>query len=323
MQPVAINGGKERGMKIELNKHDRICCLGASIFQNGQWIAEVFEYFKEHFPELEIGFYNCGIAGTTSWHALSKDRLYADCLHLAPKYVVFGFGMNDIGRHLYVSDDAKMLIQRQERIDQFKDAMTELLEACKQAGAVPILCSVTPYDEYNEPDAETTVGLDKGSEKLANEIEKMAAENNLLFIDMRKILMKYMDRKPIGRDRVHPNKLGQHLMAECFLCAIGAKEQEEPDKVIELQGKSEARFQTEQKLRRIMFVERQLMGWQNKDEVYTLAERKDLVRQRLEKEEAEWIKGLLRDYLDSGDFKEELRGELVRQTIQMYVPSAK
>ena len=35
----------------------------------------------------------------------------------------------------------------------------------------------------------------------------------------------------------------------------------------------------------------------------------------------EWIKGSLREYLNMGDFKEELRGELVRQTIETYVPS--
>ena len=46
-------------MKLDLAKYDRICFLGDSITQNGQWIAEVFEYFKEYMPELKIGLYNC------------------------------------------------------------------------------------------------------------------------------------------------------------------------------------------------------------------------------------------------------------------------
>lgn len=306
-------------MKLELNKHDRICFLGDSITQNGQWIAEVFEYFKKHYSELEIGFYNSGIAGTSASQAHLKNRMHCDCLHLFPKYTVIMFGMNDIGRELYLREDAENLMQRKERIEQYLDALNKILKTCKKAGTIPILCSPTPYDEYNEPDEGTGSGLDTALELCTHEVEKISRENNLLFVDMHKALLEYIDKKPIGADRVHPNMYGHHLMAECFLCAIGAKMKSEPDKVIEIRGRSKERFQTEQKLRHIVFLERHFMGWQHREDTYTLAERKEFVRQRLGCEKTEWIKELLEEYIEIADFQEDLRGKLIKQTLEMYL----
>lgn len=47
-------------MKLKLDKNDRICFLGDSITADGIWVAEIIEYFIKHYPELKIGFYNCG-----------------------------------------------------------------------------------------------------------------------------------------------------------------------------------------------------------------------------------------------------------------------
>ena len=115
-------------MKLELNKHDRICFLGDSITQNGQWIAEICEYFKEHLPELEIGFYNCGVAGTSAWTALLKNRIYCDCLYLFPKYTVIMFGMNDIGRFLYGKEDEESQNARIRRIKLYEKSMREIIQ---------------------------------------------------------------------------------------------------------------------------------------------------------------------------------------------------
>lgn len=304
-------------MKLQLEPYDRICFLGDSITQNGQWIAEIFEYFKENLPELKIGLYNCGIAGTSAWSIHQKNRIFCDCLNLFPKYTVVMFGMNDIGRHLYDgSMDEEMLKLRQDRMNLFKKSLEEIVQFCKQAGSTPILCSPTLYDEYTEP--QDSVGLDRALEQCTAIVEKICKENDLLFVNMRNVLMQHMNQKPIGLDRVHPNAFGQHLLAECFLYSVGLKNAMEPDKVIVLKGESEARYEVEQMLRKVVFVERNLMGWQNMEEDIPVAKRKELVKKRLENEETERFAVVLKQYLELSDFKEKLRGEVVKKTIEMY-----
>ena len=50
-------------MRLQLEKHDRICFLGDSITAAGLWMKEVAQWFLDNKSELEIGLYNCGISG--------------------------------------------------------------------------------------------------------------------------------------------------------------------------------------------------------------------------------------------------------------------
>jgi hypothetical protein len=149
-------------------------------------------------------------------------------------------------------------------------------------------------------------------------VQRLAEEEQLLYIDMHSALMKYMDQRPISPDRVHPSKFGYHVMAENFLCGIGAKSVMEPDKEVVLQEKNQVRYDAEMLLRRIVCVERDLMGWHHLPEDLTLKERKDQVRKRLETEQGEGARVALQLYLEYADFKEKLRGDVVRKTVKMY-----
>jgi lysophospholipase L1-like esterase len=292
--------------------------LGDSITHNGQWIAEVFEYFRENFRELEIGLYNCGVAGTSAWTALLKDRLYCDCLNLFPKYTVIMFGMNDIGRFLFGKEDEESRNARIRRMKLFEKSMRTIIAECKAAGTIPILCSPTPYDEYNDSTPEFCIGIEHALMKCTEIVQSLAYEEQLLYIDMHAALMEYMDQRPIGQDRVHPSKFGHHLMAENFLCGIGAKNVMEPEKEVVLHEKNQVRYEAEQLLRRIVWVERDLMGWHHLEEDLTLEERKEQARKRLETEKGEGACAALQLYLENADFKEKLRGDVVRKTVEMY-----
>ena len=305
-------------MKLELKKRDRICFLGDSITHNGRWIAEVFEYFIEHMPELEVGFYNCGVAGTSAWNAVLKDRLYCDCLHLFPKYTGIMFGMNDIGRFLFGKEDEESRNARIRRIHLFEKSMRNLILECKGAGSIPILCSPTPFDEYNDPTMEWSIGIDRALMECTEIVKRLAEEEQLLYIDMRSVLMEYIAQRPISPDRVHPSEFGHHLMAENFLCAIGAKGNVEAEKEVILQEKNQARYDAEQLLRKVVCVERDLMGWHHLPEDLSLEERKVQVRKRLETEKGEGARTNLNLYLEYADFKEKLRGDVVRKTLAIY-----
>lgn len=308
-------------MKIELSKLDRICFLGDSITADGRWIAEIFEYFAKNYPEKEIEFYNCGISATCGCDADLKNRLFVDCFNHFPKYVVIMFGMNDIGRSLYSPDceepDKEAL--KKERIEKLFAGVSDAIEKCKRIGATPILCSPTPYDEYNDCE-EPNLCCDSGLLAVADRLSALAEKLGLIYIDMHSPLIKFMDKKPIGPDRVHPNDFGHHLMAERFLCAIGAKECEEPDTTFEWSGTNKARFDAEQKIRNLFFLERAYLGWQHAPSM-PVAQRIELVKEK-EVEMLQsgngWFSDLTSWYIRDVDHVDEIRGEILRLTKEMY-----
>lgn len=305
-------------MKLELNKKDRVCFLGDSITADGRWVGEVIEHFlKEHF-DLEIRFFNCGISGSKGCEANIKDRLYSDCFNYFPKYTVVMFGMNDIFPWLYFSgtpDENKVEV-REARLAMYENTLEDIIRLCEENGSIPIICSPTPYDEYNNQ---------KNDNWTANTplfvcrdvAEKVSEKHGLIFVDMHKTLMEYMDSEPVGEDRIHPNDFGHHLMAETFLKAIGEKAEIEPDKKVQWSEKNLLRYETEKIIRRIMYVERDGMLWQYEPDK-PLDERKRLMRERMEKESGEWIETTGKLYLDNIDYLDVLRGKIVRLTAEMY-----
>ncbi len=309
-------------MKIELAEWDRICFLGDSITADGRWIAEIFDYFAKNYPEKEIEFYNCGIAGSCGCDADLKNRLFVDCFRHFPKYVVIMFGMNDIGRSLYAPDcqepDKESL--KKERIEKLFAGILDAIEKCKAVGATPILCSTTPYDEYNDYE-EPNLCCDSGLLAVADRLSVLAKKQNLLYIDMHSPLMKFMDKKPIGPDRVHPNDFGHHLIAEHFLYEIGAKLCEEPDTTAEWSETNRARFDAEQKIRNIYFLERAYLGWQHAPSV-SIKERILLLDKKVQ-EVADtpgmgWVADCAGRYAEDISYMDEIRGEILRLTKAMY-----
>lgn len=305
-------------MKINLEKHDRISFFGDSITAHGMWIREVAEYFSKNYPELEIGIYNSGIAGSRASGANLKDRMFCDCLQMFPKYVVVMFGMNDVEYGLHGSQDPDEIARMKASIAKYPDSLKNIINICKSAGATPIICSPTPYDEYNDGPNPTKPGIDEDLQGFAVVAKSIAEENGLLFVDMRDAIFGHIDEKPVREDRVHPNEYGHHLMAERFLTAIGAKETEEPEKVVEISEKNQKRFETEQILRKLMFVERDGMLWQFENYNRPLEERKELLAKTTAELDNEFWHLMNDNYKANADFKDELRGELVKLTLDMY-----
>ena len=305
-------------MKLKLEKGDRISFFGCSVTSHGIWIREVVEHFLQKYPELEIGFYNFGISGSKGGCYNLKNRMYCDCLNVFPKYVVVMFGGNDVEMSLHGSENPEDIKKMRESHARYPEALREIIQRCRAIGATPILCSPPPYDEYNDSPTEIKPGTDKDLEKLSGIAKDIAEENGLIFVDMRNAVLAHIDEKPITPDRVHPNEYGYHLMAERFLLAIGEREVEQPDKIVEISEKNMKRYEVEQILRNIMFVERDGMGWQYEDFDRPLEERKKLLTEFNQTQDSEYWDMMERDYLKYADFKDELRGELIKRTLDMY-----
>lgn len=298
-------------MLLNLNHRDRICFLGDSITANGQWIAEITEHFLNNYYDLKIGLYNCGIAGSKSREANLKDRLFCDCLNYFPKYTVVMFGMNDIGMHLYNISGNEA--ERQDCLVKYEQGLETIISLCQKFGSTPIICSPTPYDEYTVSDTENYFA-DKGIKACRSIAEKIAEKHKLFFIDMYSEFIKYMPLLPVSEDRVHPNELGQHIMAEIFLNKIGEKVEIEPDKPCVLSEKNKLRYDIEKKLRLLMFVERDGMLWQQSPSK-PIEERKMLAKEHTAEG---FFAEALKVYLENIDFLDEIRGDIVKKTIEMY-----
>lgn len=304
-------------MKINLKKQNRICFLGDSITAHGIWISEVIEYFLQNYKDLEIEFFNCGISGSQGRLVSIKDRLYCDFLNYFPNYAVIMFGTNDVGPYLYNSKDEtqERIIQREKRIYEYKDSMESLIELCIKRNITPIICTPTPYDEYN--DKNNCWNVDVAFERLSNLTKDIAKKYDLMLIDFRNFFLQHIYEHPINDDRVHPNKYGYHLMAEKFLYDIGAKNELELNKECVLSEKNLKRFEIENILRDIIFVERDFMGWQYNENTYSLDYRKKLLKKRIPEDQQKTNEVFI-NYMKYVDYKDILAGELLKRTIDMY-----
>lgn len=305
-------------MLLNLSKHDRICFLGDSITANGLWIAEIIEYFKSNYSELKTAFFNCGISGSKGREADIKNRLFCDCLNLFPKYLVIMFGMNDAMPYLYAPDchEPDKEEKREKALKEYEQGLINVIKKCQKYGVVPIICTPTPYDEYTASKTENWYA-DIALRRCGDIVRGLASQYNILLIDMYSILYQYMDKAPVKEDRIHPDEFGQHLMAEQFLYSIGAKERIEPEKTVLLSTENEKRFRAEQIYRQIIFVERDYMLWQYENNTPSLGERKRLLKKRAETETAEWLDMIADTYFKYADFKDEIKGEIIRLTLEM------
>lgn len=292
-------------MKLQLKKHDRICFLGDSITSNGLWIAEVFDFFAENYPELEVCMYNCGVGGTCGYQVGFKNRMYREWLNFFPTYTVIAFGMNDKG----YSDDEEVALAK------YHKSLNEIIQICRDTGSTPIICSPTPYDEYNDGPT-PIVKWDARLARFTKEAEAVAEENGLLFIDMRTVLLECMEDRPIKDDRVHMLPYGDHLMAQSFLYGIGAIDVIDTDGTFEMSEKNKARYKTEQILRDCMFIE---VYWHKEMDRVSVEERKKWIENYMaEEERPDWEKAIQITFNENADFIDETRGELIKRTFEMY-----
>lgn len=85
--------------KSIFHRDSKICFVGNSITNNGEFHHNILLYHLTRFPSSPVTFYNCGISGSTASDILK--RMDTDILNLKPDYAVMMIGMNDVRRYLY------------------------------------------------------------------------------------------------------------------------------------------------------------------------------------------------------------------------------
>ena len=106
-------------------------------------------------------------------------------------------------------------------------------------------------------------------------------------------------------------------MAQRFLKAIGAKDAEQTDGIFEMSPLNKKRFDEEQKLRLVMFVEHNGMLWQYEDFSRPLEEKKVIAAGNLKNYEGEWWKEVSDTYQEYADKIDELRSNIIKYTLEM------
>ena len=71
----------------------RVCFMGDSITHQNRYLAHIVSYYREHFPEAKVEFYNCGIAGGTLKTMFQTFDI--DTINYKPTHVVLMIGVKN------------------------------------------------------------------------------------------------------------------------------------------------------------------------------------------------------------------------------------
>ncbi|MDO5577555.1 MAG: hypothetical protein Q4F84_10795, partial [Fibrobacter sp.] len=119
-------------------------------------------------------------------------------------------------------------------------------------------------------------------------------------------------RQLVMDDRVHPNDLGHHVMAQRFLKTLGIISEENFDVPFVLSERNEERYEIERKLRAIGFCEWCALYEEKKVKRMTIEEKKTILNRRAAANPAGgFVAEMAAYYNECADFKDELLEKLV------------
>ena len=73
----------------------RVCYVGASMIRAGVFLEHIVAYYRKHFPNSGVEFYNCGIAGGNLGNVMN---VYEEDIGIYdPTHIVLMIGTNDAG----------------------------------------------------------------------------------------------------------------------------------------------------------------------------------------------------------------------------------
>jgi lysophospholipase L1-like esterase len=199
-----------------LRRNDRIVFLGDSITEQQLYTNYVESYLASRFPELDLTFFNAGWGGDTAPGGAA--RLARDVLPLRPTVVTICYGMND-GRYTAPTDEIR---------DTFAQGMRTLVARLRETGCRIVLLTPGIVDEGINPALAQAEYNRAGLRRLADEVTRLAADENLPVCDLH-ALMTDVDARAKAADAtfcmvpdgVHPDPAGHLVMAFGLLQALG------------------------------------------------------------------------------------------------------
>lgn len=177
-----------------------------------------------------LGVHNAGIGGNTTRDALK--RLQTDVLKYKPRIVVMQFGINDSAVDVWKNPPAT---EPRVPLAEYLTNLRRMIAAAQQAKAQVILMTTNPLrwtpklkEMYGKPpyDPAAEDGFDSATLAGYNDaLRKLAAELKVPLVDVRAAYPEFAAKhqttiEGMLLDGMHPNDLGQQLVAELLVPAI-------------------------------------------------------------------------------------------------------
>ncbi|TAG17473.1 MAG: hypothetical protein EAZ32_16875 [Cytophagia bacterium] len=211
------------------NKGDKVCFVGNSITNNGEFHHNILLYYVTHFPQQPLHFFNCGISGDVINGIF--NRLEDDILIHQPTHAVLMIGMNDVNRQLYGANpttNADTLQMRRAAIDKYKIGLDSLVRVLMSKNMQVILQKPSIYDQTALLKTPNNWGVNDALKECADFIQILSTKYTIQTVDYWTILSQIntdlQAKNPsatiINTDRVHPASAGHLVMAYQFLKSI-------------------------------------------------------------------------------------------------------
>ena len=166
------------------------------------------------YPELKLRITNSGVSGNTSRDLLA--RFDTDVLDLHPQWVNFMIGINDVWRQF----DTPAMSDVQVQEDEYRENLVKMLTALKKQPQLKGIFIMPPVFMEQNPDD----FMRRRTEEYRCICKELADTFECRYVDVQADVCDYLkERHPtfIAPDRVHPNPVGNVLIARAFLEAVG------------------------------------------------------------------------------------------------------
>ncbi|WP_167618275.1 SGNH/GDSL hydrolase family protein [Maribellus sediminis] len=216
---------------IPFSSGDRVCFVGNSITHDGWFFHNIWLYHITRFPDQQVTFFNCGIAGDVTSGVL--QRMDKDILANNPTHVVLMLGMNDVERSLYgpnQTSNIDTLKKRDEALLTYQQNMELIVKTFLAKDIRVILEKPTIYDQTLVSERYNNFGVNDALKTCAAFVDGLADKFELPVVDywtimnrLNREMQKDVPEASItGPDRVHPGNTGHFVMSYQFLKTLGA-----------------------------------------------------------------------------------------------------
>lgn len=221
---VVIGTAVVRADDLKIAAGEQIVAIGDSITQAGGYLRDIDVVFATQYPDLKIPkVINTGISGQKAEDLVG--RFGRDVVNRKPALVTIDIGINDVWHRLGQPHNDEVL-------RRYKENLERMVDAAQGAGIRVVLCTPTVIQE--DPNSE-------GNKRLklyCDAVRQIAADKKCLLADLHQGFLDALAKKPadakgnqLTSDGVHMNGVGDWLMAEGILGALGVpKEKIEPAK---------------------------------------------------------------------------------------------
>ncbi|MBP3581055.1 MAG: hypothetical protein J6K12_07410, partial [Clostridia bacterium] len=219
----------------------------------------------------------------------------------------------DINASYYIKGltSSKLEELRKANIDEFMENITAIVDKLEGYGVEVILCTPTPYDDATDTTSEKSVGLGMCAERL----RELAQERDLKVIDHFANMYPLRSQKYWGPDYIHPNKLGQHVMAQSVMYSLGYIDKMDVDTAMSSFSEENAKISTmAYNFQMMIMTERSLRAQGYADVAARKARATEL---RNSDQTSDMYKWIYQNYLDLIDNAIETREEIINLTEEM------